>query len=138
MQFVKAALPELARGVSNSLLLWAQAPPPCPACAPVVHCDCPPVEPSQLKEVFHERANPVEQTALVLATFAAGVVLGYQLARGRATSWCARRAPGVQQAPEPPADRVPLVDPVPEEDIAELARRQQAAVRKRQAPARQQ
>ena len=64
MQFMKTAIPELARGVSNSLLLWAQAPPPCLSCAPVMHCDCPPVEPTQLKKVFHERANPTELTGL--------------------------------------------------------------------------
>ena len=133
MQFVRGAIPELARGISDSLLLWAQTPPPCPVCQPVVHCDCPAVEPTQFREVFHERANPVEQTGLVLATFLTGLVAGHQLARGGLFG-CQRRAPAapVVSVPVPAPEAATQSE---EEDIAELARRQQALIRKRVLPA---
>ncbi|CAK0842032.1 unnamed protein product, partial [Prorocentrum cordatum] len=96
---------------------------------PVVHCDCPAVEPTQYKEVFHERANPVEQTGLVLATFLTGLVAGHQLARGGLFG-CQRRAPPapVVSALVPALEAAAQAE---EEDIAELARRQQALIRKR-------
>ena len=130
MQFFgRNVIPELARGVSNSLLLWAQAPPPCPDCSPVVNCDCPAVEPTHVKEIFHERANPVEQAGLILGTFLAGLLAGIQLARGGFGSlWCHRRAVPAPAAGQP----VPGAEDLHAEDeIAVLARRQQAQARRR-------
>ncbi|CAK0857394.1 unnamed protein product, partial [Prorocentrum cordatum] len=68
----------------------------CPDCAPVVHCDCPPVEPTSFKEVIHERTPALEQAGLLAGVLATGVLIGVQLERlapGTGAGRCARRRP---------------------------------------------